>query len=509
MKNRLQQLTRSFHFGDCLNSSYRLAKYSLAFSLAVIWVFAGSTSSVFAQNFDFKKLSKKAEKYTVIVNATVAVSMGSEPFDSKVRGLGIVVSSTGLVIIDAELIDFSSGLSSIYGGSSSFEVLRINIETLDGRRYPAKWLGSDRFSGIGFCQIDAANSGSFDHVTFRSRNDFKVGEWVALFFLLPEYVEPPLAADVGMITAVLTEPEIAPLLVGFSESQTNSVIYDERGDAVGVLGPVANRSGGSDMSDPSSFLGSLGASFSGYNLLGILTADRLNPLINDPPKSGEKNSGWLGVSFQALNKDIADYWGLDAKGGVIFNEVIKNSPAELAGVEVGDIVLAINGELMNLDREENLVIFRRTISELGANAVVEFDILRRSPENEFEPHTIVVELGEAPLTSADAETHEDDRFEFKARNLVLNDFVVYNLDPEVFKGVWVTGVKSGGWATLGGLQAGDIVQLINGVEIDSVEKLREELDSIRDQEVDEVVFFVWRNNQTLFVNIKPNWEDES
>ena len=181
----------------------------------------------------------------------------------------------------------------------------------------------------------------------------------------------------------------------------------------------------------------------------------------------------------------------------------------MAGVEVGDIVLAVNGEPMNLDREESLVVFRRIISELGANAVVEFDILRRSGEDKFEPHTLVVELGEAPLTSAEAETHEDDRFEFKARNLVFNDFLNYNLDPERFKGVWVTEVNSGGWASLGGLQAGDIVQLINGVEVDSVEKLREEMNNIREREAGEVVFFVWRDNKTLFVNIKPNWEDES
>lgn len=499
--NKIQNLLS----GDSMKAGRRLFRCFLA----VVLIFFGSTSLVSAQNFDFKKLGKKAEKYTVIVNATVSVSMGSEPFESKVRGLGIVVNERGLVIIDAQLIDFSSGLSSIYGGSSSFEVVRMYVQTLDGQKFPAKWLGSDRFSGVGFCQIDAAKSGMFDYVTFRSRNDFRVGEWVALFFLLPDYVNPPLAADVGMITAVLTEPEISPLLVGFSETQTNSVIYDERGDAVGVLGPIANPSGGSDLNDPAAFLGNLGASFSGYNLLGILTAERLNPLIDDPPKSGEKSRGWLGVSFQALNNDIAAYWGLEAEGGVIFNEVIKNSPAALAGVEVGDIVLAINGEPMNLDREESLVIFRRTISELGANAVVEFDILRRSADNEFEPHTLVVELGEAPLTSAEAETHEDERFEFKARNLVFNDFLTYNLDPEIFKGVWVTEVNSGGWASLGGLQAGDIVQLINGVEIDSVEKLREELDDIRKREAAEVVFFVWRDNQTLFVNIKPDWEDES
>ncbi|MFQ5607089.1 MAG: PDZ domain-containing protein [Candidatus Zixiibacteriota bacterium] len=479
---------------------------------ATTFALAGLAASSSAQEFDFRKLRAKAEKYTVIVSATVSVSMGAEPFESKVRGLGVVVSERGLVIIDASLVELGSGLASIYGGTSSFEVLKMNVQLLGGEKRPAEWLGSDRYSGVGFCQIESPASGvpeRFDRVDFRPRRDFKVGEWVALFFLLPEYVEPPLAGDVGMITAVLTEPETSPLLVGFSESQTNSVIYDESGNAVGILGAVADPNSAVDLSDPSSFLGALGGSLPGYNLLGILTADRLRPLIDDPPRSGEKNRGWFGVSYQALNKDLVAYWGLDVKGGVILNEIVRNSPAEAAGVQVGDIVTAINGERLSVDREQNLAVFGRTISELGANAVVEFELLRRAQEGEFEILTLVAELGQAPITSSEADTYEDERFEFKARNLVFSDFLLYNLERETFSGVWVSEVSSGGWAALGGLLPGDIVQLVNSVKIESVANLREQLGRISENEVAEVVFFVWRDNKTLFVNIKPNWKDES
>jgi S1-C subfamily serine protease len=461
-----------------------------------------------AQRFDFRRLQEKAKKYTVIVKATVSVSTGSEPIEADVRGLGVIVTERGLTILDASTIDFGSGVAAYYGASSSFEVTNLTVTNLSGEEWKAEWLGIDQFSGIGFCRILDSAQASFDFVRFHKRDDFKVGEWTALFFLLPEYVDPPIGADVGMITAVLEKPEKSPLLVGFSESQERAVIYDERGDAVGILAEVASPDNPLNFSDPSSFLSSLSSGMSGYPLLGILTAERLEKLIENPPQPGVKNRGWLGVTFQALSKDLAAYWKLEAKGGVVVNDVARNSPAEKAGLQVGDVIVAVNDELLDVDREENSRNFSRTVADFGAGAVTEFQTFRSDSAGEFQRLDIVVELGSSPITGDEAETYEDKSFEFKVRNLVFNDYLAYNLDEDVFNGVWVSDVNSGGWAALAKLYSGDIVQSINGHEINSVEDAEAALQEISEQKSAEVVFLVWRDNKTLFVNIRPNWEDE-
>lgn len=480
-----------------------------AFVVFAIILSAAFSPTLVAQDFDFARLNDRAQEHTVIVKATVSMSMGNEPFETKVRGIGVLVTEDGLVIVNASLIDFGSGMPAYFGVSGGFDVFNLTVSTLSGESYGAEWLGIDRLTGVGFLRVRDPESPKFKPISFSTRKSYSVGEWVALFYLLPDYVEPPLGADIGMITALLTEPERAPLVIGFSETQINSALYDQQGRAIGILSEVANPRNAAEFIDPSAYLSSLGGGMGAYPMLGILSPERLKPLIENPPKPGKKHRGWLGVSYQALNEEIAEYWGLDIEGGVIINEVVKNSPADKAGVLVGDILYAINDEPLKVTREENVGIFSRRIGEFGPGSVTELQALRADESGEFHKVDLIAELVEAPITSAEADTYDDERFDFKARNLVFNDYLYYNLDQDEFQGVWVSEVQSGGWAELGGLFPGDIVQLVNGVAVSTVLELESEMRQIAEQKLSEVIFFVWRDNKTLFVNIKPDWSDDS
>lgn len=483
----------------------------LAFVCVVTLTLLSVNQSVRSQSFDFEKILKQAQDYTVIVKATLAMSMGAEPFEFDVRGLGTVVTNEGLVMIDGSLIDMHSAVSAFYGGATSFDVRSLTVTTLSGVTYDAEWLGSDNFSGLGFLRlkdISDLEDEDLSPVRFRQQRKFSVGQWLALLMLLPENITPPLAVDIGLVNAIMVEPEQAPLIVGFSDNQINAVLYNSQSEPIGVLASVGS-AGGDGFLDPGSILDAFGRSSGGYPLLGALSAERLKPLIENPPQPGVKDRGWLGVSFQALNSDIAAYWNLDLSGGVIINEVVKNSPAEKAGLEVGDVIVSINDDSLNVDKEENLRVFSRVISELGAGAVAEFAIMRPDTLSVFQAKSVVVELGQAPITSLEAETYEEDLFEFSVRDMVFSDYLMYNLDQESFQGAWVTEIRGGGWADLGGLRSGDIVQMINSQPVTSSSDLKTQMQDVRETKPSEVVFFVWRNNRTLFVNIKPIWSDDS
>ncbi len=89
--------------------------------------------------------------------------------------------------------------------------------------------------------------------------------------------------------------------------------------------------------------------------------------------------------------------------------------------------------------------------------------------------------------------------------MVFADYSFYNLDQDKFKGVVVKELENGGWASVGGIYPGDIIQSIDGNKVSDIEKSKKQLSDIEKTKPEEVIFFVWRNNKTLFVNIKTDW----
>ena len=89
--------------------------------------------------------------------------------------------------------------------------------------------------------------------------------------------------------------------------------------------------------------------------------------------------------------------------------------------------------------------------------------------------------------------------------MVFADYNINNLDRSTFKGVVVKEIERGGWFEVGGIVPGDIVQSIDGEEVESIDDAEMVLEKIAEKEPEDVVFFIWRDNKTLFINIKTNW----
>jgi S1-C subfamily serine protease len=239
-------------------------------------------------------------------------------------------------------------------------------------------------------------------------------------------------------------------------------------------------------------------------MLGLLDAERLNRLIAEPPQKGKPDRGWMGIYLQALTTDIAEFWGIDIRGGIIINEVVKDSPAFQAGLKTGDIITHVAGIPIEVDKEEKLPVFQKKISEMGAGTIVDFAVLRRA-QGQVDTLDISLTLAEAPLSPAEAPEYEDTHFEMKIRDMVFADYNLYNLDQKTFKGVVVKEIERGGWFDVGGIMPGDIIQSIDGEKIVSIENARKILNRISENKPEDVVFFIWRNNKTLFINIKTDW----
>lgn len=461
------------------------------------WLFAPSAG--YGQQFDFNQLEEKVRTFSVVIDMDVEISFGVHSTEQTERYLGTVVTDSGLVMFDGSSIGTETAIPAFSGFSVKTRPVDIKVTTMDGKTYEGEYLGYDRYTKIGFLQIKG-NGDTFEPVKFSDGQTFEVGQWLGLYMLLPEYVTPPLAADIGMVSAKVESPEEMALTVGFSSLQAASVLFNEKLEPVGVLGSLSDPTSGSG--DGGGMLESFGDV--GIPLLGVITTDQLDRLITDPPRQGEVDRGWLGITLQALTSDIAEFWNLEAPGGIIVNEVIKDSPAREAGLQVGDIIYQVNGQMVEVDKEEKIPVFQRTISEFGPGAAVELGVLRLADQG-ADTLRMLVTLAEAPIAAADAEEFEVKEFEFKVRDLVFADYMITNQDPDDFLGVVVSKIDAGGLADLSGLQLGDVIQRVGSIEVRSVTDLEAAVEQLMEEKPREVILFVWRGGKTMFVNLKTDW----
>ncbi len=453
-----------------------------------------------AQSFDFDKLRQSIDAYTVIIDMKLEISFGIHTNEQEDRLLGTIVSEDGLVMFDGGALASDNAFSSFAGFSVRTTPSDIEITTLGGERFEGEYVGVDRFTKIAFLRITGAGERKFAPIKFSTTSDTKVGDWVALHMLLPEFVDPPLAIDIGMVSTIVQSPEYFPLTVGFNVMQITSVLFDETLKPVGALGMLNDPSSGS--MDPGGMLDSFNQF--GAPLLGIVTADRIVKLIADPPEKGKLDRGWLGITLQALTEDIAQFWNLDMSGGIIVNDIVNNSPAAQAGLEIGDVIYEINGQQVEVDKEEMIPVFQRSIAEMGPGTAVEFSVVRLK-EDQTDTLQLLATLQTSPLAATDAPEYENKALELKVRDLVFADYLFYNLDSETFSGVIVSELKQGGLADLEGLMIGDVIQRVGNTVVTSVGEVEPVLEEIVERKPAEIIFFVWRNNKTLFINVKTNW----
>lgn len=471
-----------------------------AVAAAVLTLLMTPLATIRGQSFDFVRLQTVVHEYTVVLKIKVEISFGMQTHEQEVRLLGTVVTPDGLVLFDGTTVS-----SEQHGSMSgmSFRVTPVNIEvtTMEGKKYKAELVGIDRFTQLGFARITDAGAARFVPVQFSMNQQYRIGSWLAAYMLLPEFVTPPVAADIGMISSLIESPEKFPLTVGFGGLEMASVLYDEKLVPVGVLGALMDpTSAGTDAGGMIS-----GAGDGDVQLLGVVTGERIQKLIASPPKKGEDERSWLGITLQALTKDIGEFLNIGASGGIIVTDVVKGSPAAKSGMAVGDVIHQINGQPVEVDMEEKVPIFQRRIAEMSPGTQVEFSVYRPH-DQQVDTLRIVAMLEKAPLTATNAPTYESKDFEFKVRSIVFSDYIQNNLDIGSLTGVVVSDIKQSGLADVGGLEPGDVIQRIGNSAVSSIEEAQAALTKITADKPREVVFFVWRNNKTMFVNVKTDWK---
>jgi serine protease Do len=179
---------------------------------------------------------------------------------------------------------------------------------------------------------------------------------------------------------------------------------------------------------------------------------------------GKVTRGQLGVLISDLTNDVAEYFGLDSTKGVVVNEVLDGTPAKKAGLEVGDIILKINGRDV-----EGMGQLRNYVASIEPGTIIDIVINRKGNEKTFS-----VRIGELSNVAARTGRSEPSRkLGLTVQDLTEETRRRYGLEP--VQGVIVSRVAPDSQAHRKGIRPGTIIVSVNQKEVRSVDEFNKAL----------------------------------
>ena len=215
----------------------------------------------------------------------------------------------------------------------------------------------------------------------------------------------------------------------------------------------------------------------------------------EPPQ--EARRGWLPVATQVLSPKLATALGYKGRKGARVTQILPDGDA--SGLRVGDVVTKVDDALVEASEPQDADAFDALLRAYKPDSKAVLAVLR-----DGKPMEITVTLKEAPRVENELRVYEDVALEFRARDISYLDRVKRRWAKET-TGALVSQVDPGGWASVGGLRTDDLVLAVGGKTVRDVKELEKELKPIREAKPGEVVFFVRRGVQTLYVEVQPTW----
>jgi serine protease Do len=314
----------------------------------------------------------------------------------------------------------------------------------DRREFTAELIGMDDRSDVALIKIEADN---LPVVTIGSGDALKVGEWVLAIGSPFGFDHSVTAGIVSAKGRSLPSENYVPFIqtdVAINPGNSGGPLFNLDGEVVGVNSQIYSRSGGF-----------MGLSFAIPIEVAMDVARQLQ-------SSGKVSRGWLGVLIQDVTGELAESFDMDRPRGALIARVLPDSPAERAGLQVGDVILAYNGaELGSSSALPPLV---------GASIVdqpAELLILRAGKEILRQ-----VDIGELPAEEAISlsSVHPQPRATHNRLGMAVSELTSEQrkeLEAPADKGVLVESV-TGQPAREAGIQQGDVILMLNNQEITSV-----------------------------------------
>ena len=350
-----------------------------------------------------------------------------QPRRPRAMGSGVIVDAeNGYLLTNHHVIDNAE---------------QITVALTDRREFEAEVVGADPETDIALLKIDAD---SLTALPFADSNELQVGDYVVAIgnpFGLGQTITAGIVSAVGRSGLRLESYEdFIQTDAAINVGNSGGALINLKGELVGINTAIFSGRGGN-----------IGIGFA-------IPINMARQIMDQLLTHGEIQRGRIGVQIQDLIPDLAEALGTSHERGAVVAQVIPGTPAEEAGLQIGDVIVEMNGEpvIGSSDLRNKVGLLR-----VG-------DAVRLTIERDGEPMTIELAVGESSEVALGAGSQIP-----QLKGVVLGPLTPSSPLHEEVEGVLVIEVEVDTPAWNAGLREGDVIVEVNRREVKSTDEILE------------------------------------
>lgn len=379
------------------------------------------------------------------------------PPNSPGSGSGLIVDREGHIVTNNHVIG---------------DAAEVEVRLSDKTKLIAQVIGRDPDTDLALLKVTPDRP--LPSARFGDSSTVKVGQWVLAVgnpFGLDRTVTLGVVSGIGRENINLSRYEnFIQTDASINPGNSGGPLFNLRGEVIGINTAIINFAQGIGFAIPSNMA---------------------KQVIDQLIAKGKVVRAWLGVGIQPLTPELAKKFGVPEGEGVLVNEVFEKDPAAAAGIRPGDIIVRIDGAVVDSPNK-----LSRLIGALPPGATAKIDVVR-----DLKHLTLDVPLSErrdAAVVAALPQARTEVKLGLDVQDLTAGLADKFHLREA--KGALITKVESNSLAHAEGLREGDLIKEVNRAEVGSVGEFTAAISKVR--RGDTVLLRVLRENRAFYVVLK-------
>ncbi|MEX0325346.1 MAG: trypsin-like peptidase domain-containing protein [Puniceicoccaceae bacterium] len=410
-----------------------------------------------------------------VVRLDVREASYSMGMKQTVRGVGsgVILDEDGYILTNAHVI------------GSNVEEIMVTLPNLE--RVEAELVGWDHWTDLALVRLDMETVRerglSFSHSEFGDSDSLYPGQTVYAVGTpngLTRTVTRGIISNQNRYFAASNQ------IRGYETGYFNTWLQTDA-----AINP--GNSGGPLVDDDGRVVGINTRSYLGSNNLSFAVPTKIAlEVIPWLKESGRVTRSYTGLKPAPL-QDLESFYGLDANVGMLIESVDPGSPSDETGLRAGDVILEMNGEVLDVRFPEQMPPVLHTISEFPLGTTINLVVQRNGNRKELE------------VVTEKLESRVGERWAFEKWGISVEDVsraYARELQLKNDEGVLVTGVQQAFPAEKSGIGPGDIVLSVNREKVDSLDALKAFYEAYA-EEPEKVLLEVWRNHRLSYHVLEP------